>query len=118
MTGRHFQDRIVAFKDNDTYVAVSLNFDIVAEGDNVEQAIERLRDATLGYLVVCVEDKEKDEAIYKSAPKEYQDMWDDVFDISKFNPPKSQKGLLKKKEKEMLKKEVQARTESYIPTIV
>lgn len=113
MGQRIFKDRIVSFKEKGIYIAVSLNFYIVAEADDLDTAIERLKDATLGYLEVCLEDNESDELIYRPAPEEYQDMWVDVHEINKFVPPKTQKGILKKKETNILKKEVRTRTEVY-----
>lgn len=117
MPRKFFIDRIISFKDNDVYVAVSLEFDIVAEGDNTDQAIERLRDATLGYLEVCVEDKEPDEMIYRLAPEEYQKMWKEMYEIFGPVPSESTRGSIKRRETKMQKKEVHTRTETYEPSL-
>ncbi len=117
MSRKFFIDRIVSFKDNDIYVAVSLEFDIVAEGNNTDQSIERLRDATLGYLEVCVEDKEPDEMIYKPAPEEYQKMWKEMYEIIGPAPCESTRGAIKRKKTKMQRREVHTRTETYEPSL-
>lgn len=75
MLERFFKDRIIAYKKNTTYLAVSLEFDLMAEGKSIRQALERLYDATSGYLQMCCEDNETDEEIYRKAPKKYQNMY-------------------------------------------
>ena len=118
MEQRIFNDRIVLFKEDGIHVAVSLNFYLVAEADDMETAFKRLKDATTGYLEVAIEDGDSDEEIYRQAPKEYQNMWDNAIEVNRFPPHKPQKGVLKKKENSILKKEVRVRTEAYEPSMV
>jgi len=72
MTSRIFKDRIIAYKKDDKYLAVSLEFDLLAEGDSIMKSLKRLNDATLGYLKMFIEDDEPDFEIYRKAPKKFQ----------------------------------------------
>ncbi len=40
------------------------------------QAIDRLREATIGYLKMCCKDNEPDKEIYRKAPKKYFDLYE------------------------------------------
>lgn len=102
MRSRMFKDRIIAYKKGDLYLAVSLEFDLLAEGNSIMQAVKRLRDATIGYLEMCCKDNESDSEIYRKAPKKYQDVYDLFIELSK----KGAKGNdQKKKEKKLMEKE-------------
>lgn len=113
MPKRYFQDRIVVYKDEGQYVAVSLEFDLFAEGDNPMITLKRLFDATIGYLKVCIEDNEPDMVIYRKAPKKYQDMFDKSQTLAKFLTGKQKKGILKRKEQNIIKKETHTMFKSY-----
>jgi len=82
MKSRIFKDRIIAYKKTDKFLAVSLEFDLLAEGKDMIQALKRLHDATTGYLKTCYEDNETDKEIYRKAPKKYQDMYDLFMELS------------------------------------
>jgi hypothetical protein len=73
MSLRFFRDRVIAYKNNNNYLAVSLEFDLLAEEDNMQKALERLYCARDGYLKLCYEDNETDEEIYRKASKKYFD---------------------------------------------
>jgi hypothetical protein len=71
---RTFVARQIAYKKGSKFLAVCLDFDLIAEGKTMGEAIDRLRDAILGYLVMSIKDNEKDEEIYRKAPKKYFDL--------------------------------------------
>ena len=110
---RFFRDRILTYKDNDQYIAVSLEFDLFAEGKSSGQALERLVDATMGYLQVCVEDNEKNENIYRPAPQKYQKMFALNEEIGKILSRKTAKGTLERKAQNLIKKEAQGTCKTY-----
>ena len=107
MPVRYFSDRIVVYKEGDTFIAVSLNFDLIAEADRFQLALKRLEDAIKGYLLVCVEDKEPDEKIYRSAPKKYQEKFSLSAELPKIMTSKK-RNVLEKKQKDLLKQQPQA----------
>lgn len=112
MSSRMFKDRIIAYKKGDLYIAVSLEFDLLAEGNSIIQAIERLRDATIGYLKMCCKDNELDSEIYRKAQKKYQDVYDLFVELSN----KKVKGNdEKKKEMELVAKETWSAQSTYSP---
>lgn len=101
MPSRIFRDRIIAYKKGNKYLAVSLEFDLLAEGDSLLQSFKRLHDATSGYLKMCCEEKEPDSEIYRKAEKKYQDLYELFVELSE---KKSRKETEKKKGKELSEK--------------
>lgn len=79
MQSRFFKDRVVAYKKDDKYIAVSLDFDLLADGKSISQALDRLRDATIGYLKMSYLETENDNEIYRKAPKKYQNLKETIF---------------------------------------
>ena len=75
MSQRSFRAREICYQDGEDFHAISLDFDLFAEGKTREEAMQRLRDATMGYLLLCIQDKEPDQEVYRMAPKKYQDMF-------------------------------------------
>ena len=110
MRTRTFRDRVIAYKKGDKYLAVSLEFDLLAEGKNVMQALERLHDASSGYLQMCCKDNETDEEIYRKAPKKYQDMYHLFVELSEKDRKKEGE---KKKEKALMAKEISSAQWTY-----
>ncbi|MFH1534138.1 MAG: hypothetical protein ABID64_04370 [Nitrospirota bacterium] len=102
MKTRTFADRVIAYKKDHNYLAVSLEFDLLAEGNSIMQALERLHDATSGYLEMCCKEEESDEEVYRKAPKKYQDMYDLFVELSE---KKRKKETEKRKEMTFIKKE-------------
>lgn len=76
MKDRVFAVREIAYRKDSGFLAVSLDLDLIAEGHTMGQAIDRLHEATIGYLSVCFKDKESDKEIYRKAPKKYFDLYD------------------------------------------
>ncbi len=110
MPTRFFKDRIIAYKKGEKYLAVSLEFDLMADGKTIKQSLDRLHDATSGYLQVCCEDNETDEEIYRQAPKKYQDLYKLFVELTE-NKKKDENE--KKKERAFLKKETQTAQYTY-----
>lgn len=104
-----FMDRIIGFKDGDNYVAVSLEFYLVGEGDTMEQAFDRVEDATRGYLSVCLEENLPVPKIYRPAPKKYQEMYENYNALYK----KTEKGKFERKEKNIIKRETQTKSKMF-----
>ena len=74
MKKRVFHTRIIAYKKKDIYIGVALDFDLVVQGDSIQQALQHLHESITGYLLMCVEDNESHEQIYRPAPKKYFDL--------------------------------------------
>lgn len=75
MSHRVFTVREIAYKKDPKFLAVSLDLDLMAEGKTMGQAIDRLREATVGYLTMCCKDNESNKKIYRRAPKKYFDLY-------------------------------------------
>lgn len=111
MSGRKFfKDRIVAYKKGKIYLAVSLEFDLLAEGETIKEAIDRLYDATVGYLQTCSEEKEEETEIYRKAPKKYQELYKLFVELSEKKRKKEEE---KKREQELLKQEMNTAQRTY-----
>ncbi|MBD3330265.1 hypothetical protein GF354_01910 [Candidatus Peregrinibacteria bacterium] len=108
MKARTFVDKVIAYKKEKIYIAVSLEFDLIAEGKSIMQALERLHDATSGYLEMCCKDNETDEEIYRKAPKKFQDMYDLFVELSEKKRKRDDEKLKEKKfrEKETLSQNI------------
>ena len=76
MKHRIFTVREIAYKKDSKFLAVSLDLDLMAEGKTMGQAIDRLREATVGYLTMCCKDNEPDKEIYRKASKNYFDLYE------------------------------------------
>lgn len=76
MKHRTFTVKEIAYKKDSRFLAVSLDLDLMAEGKTMGQAIDRLREATIGYLTMCCKDNESDKEIYRKAPKKYFDLYE------------------------------------------
>lgn len=76
MKQRIFHAREIVYKKGDRFLAISLDFDLMAEGFTMGEALDRLHDATIGYLSMCYKEKESDKEIYRKAPKKYFDMYE------------------------------------------
>lgn len=90
MTEHSFRAREICYQEGEDFHAISLDFDLFAEGKTREEAMQRLRDATMGYLLLCIQDNELDEEIYRTAPKKYHDMFQYYLEEAK-TPRKSEK---------------------------
>lgn len=110
MKVRLFKDKIIAYKKGEKYIAVSLEFDLIAEGKDIMSALSRLRDSTEGYLEMCCKENEPDSEIYRKAPTKYQKIYDLFVDISKNEHNVSSS---KRQEKALLTKEVQSANFTY-----
>lgn len=110
MPTRFFKDRVIAYKKGGCYLAVSLEFDLLAEGDSIKQALDHLYEATSGYLKMCCLDEESDEEIYRKAPEKYQSIYGLFVELD----AKKRKRLEEKKQEEAFrKKETQAAQFTY-----
>ncbi|MBI5753972.1 hypothetical protein HZA40_02400 [Candidatus Peregrinibacteria bacterium] len=73
---RIFTSKIICYKKDQLFLAVALNFDLISEGSSMPEALTRLDNNVKSYLVMCLEDNETDEQIYRKAPKKYFDMYE------------------------------------------
>ena len=110
MSSRFFRDRIIAYKKGGTYLAVSLEFDLLTEGCSIKEALERLHDATFGYLQTCYQENETDNEIYRKAPKKYQDLYELFIELSEKKRMKEEEKI---KEKRLLEQEIQTTQRTY-----
>lgn len=106
-----FLDRIIGFKEGDIYVAVSLEFDLVAEGKTMSKAFSSVQDATIGYLSVALGEGLSVDQIYRPAPAKYQKIYDEI----RSEEMRTQKGVLLRKERAISKNDTQTLTH-FIPT--
>ena len=53
------------------YIGVCLEFDLLAEGSSLEEAMQRIDKICWNYLQIVIENNWSDELLNKSAPKEY-----------------------------------------------
>ena len=110
MSLRFFRDRVIAYKKGEIYLAVSLEFDLLAEGGSIEEALKRLYDATIGYINTCCSDGEVDREIYRKAPKKYQTMYELFVELNKKERKKEEE---KKTEEKLIKQEIQTSQRTY-----
>ncbi len=110
MTSRFFKDRVIAYKKGASYLAVSLEFDLLAEGDSIKEALDRLHDATAGYLKTSCLENEPDNEIYREAPKKYQNLYKLFVELRE---KKRMKAEERKKEQRLLKNETQTAQRTY-----
>ena len=57
-------------EEHQMWVAVSMSFDLVAEASSQREAMSRLREATIAYLLLCIQDNEPKERVYRAPSKE------------------------------------------------
>jgi len=107
---RFFKDRVIAYKKRGSYLAVSLEFDLLANGSSIKEVLDRLYDATTGYLKTSCMENEPDNEIYRPAPRKYQDLYKLFVDLSE---KKRKREDEKKEEKRLLKKETQTAQPTY-----
>ena len=110
MQARIFQDRILAYKKDNKYLAISLNFDLLAEGKTLKESLDRLYDATWGYLKMSCLENEPDEEIYRAAPKKYHEMYELFVELSM---KKRKKEKEKRTEQRMMNKETYSALSTY-----
>jgi len=80
---RTFQTRALAYKKDNLFVGVALDFDLIVQGKSLGEAIDRLEDCIKSYLETCVEANESDKQIYRKAPKKYFDIYALFLDLQK-----------------------------------
>ncbi len=83
MKPRSFQTRIISYKKDKLYLGVALDFDLLVQGASMGKVMERLDDCITSYLIECVNDNEKEEDIYRRAPKKYFDIYELFLDLEK-----------------------------------
>ena len=76
MRVRTFTAREMVYPKGSKYLAVSLDFDLFAEGSTLGEAMDRLKEASIGYIRVSCKDNEADKEIYRLAPKKYFDIYE------------------------------------------
>ena len=89
---RTFHSKVIAYRKDDAFLAVALDFDILAEGYTMGDALDKLQDAINGYLAMCLADKESDKEIYRKTEKKYFDIYN-LFE--ELDDKKAQKELIK-----------------------
>ena len=115
MSPRFLKDRVIAYKKGSVYLAVSLEFDLLAEGKTIREALDRLHDAVLGYLKICCSDSEPDEEIYRKAPKKYQNLYDLFIDL---DAKKRKREVEKKREDRLRRQEIYTSQLTYPTTFL
>lgn len=67
--------RYVVFKENDTWYAVGLDFNIVESGDTPQEAILLLFEALSGYIESAKKIKSRPGILNQITDREYEEMW-------------------------------------------
>jgi len=62
------------------FVAVCLTFDIIEEGNNIQEVMQRVEEAAKLHLEIVCKNKLPDKLLNRYAPKEY---WEKYFDFQK-----------------------------------
>ena len=83
MKPRTFHTRVIAYKKGDIYLGVALDFDLLVQGDSLNEALVELKNGITSYLMSCMKDNEADEKIYRTAPKKYLRLHDLFLDLQK-----------------------------------
>lgn len=93
MKSHFYPAKEFVFQQTDgSYYAVSLSFGLFAEGETSEEAITHLKHATIGYLMMCFQENESEEEIYRGAPQEYVKMYEEfVHEPIKPSPKSARK---------------------------
>lgn len=105
MAGKVFTSKVIAYKKDDRFIAVALNFDLVVEGETMGQAIDYLDESVIGYLKMCLEDGESNAEIYRDAPQKYFKMYDLFLELEEQDKVKYGKqylGMAKFDKKELV----------------
>ena len=63
--------RILIYSENNKYIGVCLDFDIVEEASNKEEAIKQINEATRGYIINICKNKLDDRLLNRPAPEKY-----------------------------------------------
>jgi len=68
--------RYIVFKENDSFHAVGLEFNIVVDGPTPETALFSLFDAMKGYIESAKKASFRPNILNQETDKEYEDLWD------------------------------------------
>lgn len=68
----------VGFKEKDKFVAVCLEFDLVAEGETLKDVKERIEDLSNAWLHNVIKNKLPEELLNKSAPRKYWQIYENA----------------------------------------
>ena len=90
MASKVFKTKVIAYKKEDYFLAIALDFDLMAQGKSMGQVLDRLDDCIKSYLIMCIEDKENDKEIYRKAPKKYFGLYNLFLDLEKQKQEKRQ----------------------------
>jgi hypothetical protein len=83
MQRKKFTSQLVAYKKGNVFIAVALDFDLFVEGSSLGNALNMLDESIRGYLIMCIEDGESDDQIYRKAPQKYFDIRSLIIDEAK-----------------------------------
>lgn len=67
--------RYIVFKEEGTWYAVALEFNIVESGDNPMEVLAMLFEATEGYLESAKKVKARPHILNQKTDREYEDIW-------------------------------------------
>ncbi len=71
----------VGFKEKDKFVAVCLEFDLVAEAKTLQEAKDRIEDLSNAWLHNVIANKLPEELVNKTAPKKYWEIYEKVNQV-------------------------------------
>lgn len=71
-TKKQGQFTLFVYREKPNYcIGVNLDFDLIQEGKTAPETMERIREASLGYLKTVIKNNLSDDLLNRSAPKEY-----------------------------------------------
>lgn len=75
-TGNEFEIRAVVFREGDCYVAQCIEYDIAAQGIELEEALDRLELTVEAEFEACAEIGKQPKDCINPAPNYYHGLWD------------------------------------------
>lgn len=67
--------RTIIFKENNLWVGVALEFNIVETGDDPREVFLMLDEAIRGYIISAKKSKIRPSILNQTSDKEYEDLW-------------------------------------------
>lgn len=77
--------KVMIYKENDTWVGVALDFNIVETGDDSREVMIMLDEAIRGYVASAQKAKLRPQILNQTPEKEYQDLWDRIHTNKKIS---------------------------------
>ena len=81
--------RYIVFKEEDTWYAVALEFNIVEAGDDPREALLLLLEAIKGYVASAQKIKARPAMLNQAPDQEYEELWEKINEEKSLNTSRS-----------------------------